>query len=169
MSQEPPSTILKLNRSVNFTPGPIAESYCAPSQIQFPMNHLSADSCSGSICAAAALAGWASAKADNAKSAKGRMTIFTVLDPLLIFAMPVSRNHLVAQADILRRLDADHGTGGLANNRIDMRSHPSEPFRHNSPANHNKISVLLFCCPANYSRHLTAFEHHLHICAGFEL
>jgi len=49
--------MLKLNRSVNFAPGPTDEAWCVPSQIQSPTNHLSNDSCSGSFCASAALAG----------------------------------------------------------------------------------------------------------------
>src|ERR1019366_8516781 len=79
MSQEPRSAMLKLNRSVNFTPGPIGEACCVPWQIQSPTNHFSTDSCSGSFCASATLAGLSWAKADRARSAKARMSIFFIL------------------------------------------------------------------------------------------
>jgi hypothetical protein len=73
--------MLKLNRSVNFTPGTIGEACCVPSQIQSPTNHFSTDSCGGGICAVVALAGLFWGKANKAKSAKVRI-VFIVGIPL---------------------------------------------------------------------------------------
>jgi hypothetical protein len=66
----------KLNLSVNLTPGAFGEACCVPSQIQFPTNHFSSESCCGSVCADAVTEAAPPAKADKAKSVKVRMVIF---------------------------------------------------------------------------------------------
>src|SRR5271166_1834781 len=108
MSQEPRSAMLKLNRSVNFTPGPAGEACCVPSQIQPPTNHLSNESCSGSFCASAALAGLSWANADRARSAKARMSIFFILSmyPPRRWAMSIGNDRTLVPTHDHRLLDA---------------------------------------------------------------